>query len=113
MAWLVLLFVVVTVLTTSLFKNVNWNPKQKNLLAVFISVIGAAITVIISKGGMDAIISTDLLESVVLVYGGSQAFYNFVLNGTSLEEKLANVGNKNQIVTPEPILYDKDLDNGV
>lgn len=108
MGWLVLLFVVVTVFATSLFKNVGWSPKKKNLLAVVISVVGAALTVILAKGGLDALISADLLETVVLVYGGSQAFYQFILNGTSVENKLANVGNKKEPVAVEPILYKED-----
>lgn len=113
MGWLILGFVVLTVFATSLFKNVNWNPKQKNFLAVVISTIGAGIAVLISKGGVDALLTADLLESVVLVYGGSQALYNFVLNGTTVENKLANVGNKEKPVVAEPLLYRDDSDHGV
>ncbi len=108
MGWLVLGFVVLTVLLTSLFKNVNWSPRKKNVLAVVFSVVGAAITVILTQGGVDALLTKDLLESVILVYGGSQAFYQFILNGTKVENSLANVGNKNKPLVVEPILYDRN-----
>lgn len=96
MVWLILGFVVAVVLATSLIKHIDWSPKQKNLVAVVLSTIGAALSVIIAKGGLDALLTADLLESVVLVYGGSQALYNFVLHGTALENKLAQVGS-NQV----------------
>lgn len=108
MGWLILTFVVATVLLTSLFKNVNWNPKSKNLLAVVFSTLGAAIAVLISKGGVDALLTTDLLESIVLVYGGSQGIFNFILKGTAVENALANVGNKEKPVITEPVFYNKE-----
>lgn len=97
MGWLILGFVVLVVLFTSLIKNVEWNPKKKNFIAVVLSVLGAGISVLIS-GGLDSLLTADLLQSIVLVYGGSQALYNFVLNGTIVEAKLANVGSNRKKV---------------
>ncbi len=92
-AWLIFGFVVLTVLLTSLFKNVNWSDKSKNLLATVFSVIGGALTVILTKGGVDAVLSASIIESALLVYGGSQALYGFILKGTTLEQKMAEVGS--------------------
>jgi hypothetical protein len=90
----VFIFVLVTVFLTSLFKQVQWSSRIKNLIAVTLSVIGAGLTVIMAKGGVDNLLSADLLESIVLVYGGSQAVYNFILSGTAVENSLATIGSK-------------------
>lgn len=92
-AWLVFGFVVATVLLTSLFKNVSWSDKSKNLLATVFSVIGGALTVVITKGGVDAVLSASIIESTLLVYGGSQALYGFILKGTAPEQWLAEIGS--------------------
>lgn len=87
-------FVLLTVLLTSLFKQVQWSSRAKNLVAVIFSVIGAGLTILMAKGGLDNLLSADLLESIVLVYGGSQAIYAFILSGTRADQKLAQVGSK-------------------
>lgn len=85
---LVGLAVLVTLLT-SLFKNVNWNPRVKNLVATVVSVVAAGATLFLKKDGIDALADADLMELSLQVYGASQLFYHFILRGTPVEERLA------------------------
>ena len=89
----IVVLAVVTVLLTSVLKNVEWSAKTKNLLAVGLSVLAGGAFVLQQNGwDVSAFASADLLEVVTLVYGAQQAVYNFVLNGTQLNAKLESVG---------------------
>jgi len=95
---LVLGFIVLTVLLTSIFKQVEWSSHAKSILSVVISTIGGTLAFVLTKGNWDNILTTDLFQTVITVYGGSQVFYNFLLKGTVAEEKMANIGSKNNEV---------------
>ena len=85
----IVVLAVVTVLATSLLKNVEWSDRAKNLLAVGLSVLAGGAFVLQQHGwDIGSFASTDLLEVVTLVYGAQQAFYNFVLNGTAFNSAL-------------------------
>lgn len=86
--WVVAGLAVAVVLLTSLFKNVDWSDKVKNLVAVVFSVVGGAVSVWLS-GGFDG--AVDVLQTSLLVYGASQLLYAFILKGTKPETALANV----------------------
>jgi hypothetical protein len=86
--WFVAGLAVAVVLLTSLFKNVEWSDKVKNLVAVVFSVVGGAVSVWLS-GGFDG--AVDVLQTSLLVYGASQLLYAFILKGTTPEAALANV----------------------
>jgi len=92
----ILLLGVVTVVGTSLLKNVEWSDKTKNLIALGLSVLGGGVYVLQQEGwDVSAFASVDLLEMVTMVYGASQALYGFVLNGTGFNTTL-----ENSLVTP-------------
>jgi len=85
----IVVLAVVTVLATSLLKNVEWSDRAKNLLAVGLSVLAGGAFVLQQHGwDVSAFASADLLETVTVVYGAQQAFYNFVLNGTAFNAAL-------------------------
>lgn len=85
-----LLGVVVTVLT-SLFKQISFSVRVKNLIAIVLSAL-SAVYVVWANGdllGLNNI--TSFLAVAVLVYGIAQGAYNFILQGTSLAQALASV----------------------
>jgi hypothetical protein len=89
----VVVLAVLTVLGTSVLKDVEWSAKTKNLLALGLSVLAGGAYVLQQEGwDVSAFASTDLLEVVTLVYGAQQAVYNFVFNGTRFNAKLESVG---------------------
>lgn len=79
---------VCVVLLTSLFKNVNWTARTKNLIASVFSVAAAGISVWLLHGGNFNDVG-DFFQLAVSTYGASQLFYNFILNGTVVESALA------------------------
>lgn len=95
---LVLGFVVLTVLLTSLFKQIEWSTRAKSILSIVISTIGGTLTFVLTKGNWDNLLTADLFQTVITVYGGSQVFYNLILKGTLPEQKLAEIGSKNNEV---------------
>lgn len=88
LAYAVPALAVAVVLLTSLIKNVGWDGKKKNLVATVLSVAGAAVFVLV---GPDRSLNDagDFFALATSAYGSSQLLYNFILRGTSVEEKLA------------------------
>jgi hypothetical protein len=84
--------VLAIVLATSLIKNVQMSDKVKNLIAVVLSTF-AGVIIDLQTHGFDfgSYALQDVLGTVLVIYGASQAVYNFILKGTALEEKLENV----------------------
>lgn len=91
-AWIMLASVVGVVLLTSLFKNVDMSSKVKNAIATGFSVVGAVVTDLAARGwNVSEYQGVDILTAALTIYGGSQLIYNFIMNGTRLDEKLAEV----------------------
>lgn len=92
MGWAVLGVAVVVVLLTSVLKNVEWSSRVTNLIAAVLSVVGAVVTVLAANGwSVDSFTDGNVLEIALIVYGGSQLIYNFILKGTAVSEALDNV----------------------
>lgn len=90
---LVFAFAVVVVLATSLFKNVDMSSRTKNLIAAVLSVVGGAVAAgIQSEWDFASYGTTDLLETVLLVYGAAQAMYQFLLKDTRADAVLEAAG---------------------
>lgn len=88
---LILLGVVVAVvLLTSLFKLPLFSAKAKLTIATVVSVIGAGVHVWLT-GGLE---STDIVQSALQVFGGSQLIYRFILDKSGFDAKLESVGVK-------------------
>lgn len=86
---IVLVAAVLVVLATSIFKNVNWSDKVKNLVATVLSVVAAVIGLLGGNGwDVSAFGGADVLETALLVYGASQLIYKFIFNGTRFNEVL-------------------------
>lgn len=81
--------IVLVVLATSLFKNVDMSDKAKNLIATVLSVVGAVVMQL-TTGGFDfsQYEAVDVFGTVLTVYGGAQLLYNFILKGTQFDAKL-------------------------
>ena len=84
--------VVAIVLATSLIKNVTMSDRTKNAITTVLSVI-AGVVVDLSTHGFDfgTYAAADILGTVLVIYGASQALYNFILKGSPLDAKLENV----------------------
>jgi hypothetical protein len=84
--------IIAIVLATSLIKNVKMSDRAKNLIAVVLSTF-AGVIIDLQTHGFDfgSYALQDVLGTVLVIYGGSQAVYNFVLKGTAAEAKLENV----------------------
>jgi hypothetical protein len=76
----------VVIVATSLIKTVRMSTKQKSTVAVATSAVAGLATAWINSGGDLA--GGDALQSAVLVFGASQAIYNFILKGTPADEIL-------------------------
>lgn len=75
------------VLLTSLIKNVGWGNRAKNAVATVLSVISAGAIVLF---GADVDLSPgNLLNLTLAIYGSAQLIYNFILTGTTVEQRLA------------------------
>jgi hypothetical protein len=88
LVFVVLVAAIAVVLLTSLIKNVNWSSKHKNLVATVLSVLAASI-MFVSVTPLATLSGTGVLSIITSVYGTSQLLYQFILNGTGLERKLA------------------------
>lgn len=95
---IVFVVVVAIVFATSLIKNVGMSDKVKAGIAAVLSVI-AGVIVDLSTHGFDfgTYAAADILGTVLVIYGASQAIYQFILKDSSLDAKLESVGS-----TPEP-----------
>ena len=87
-----LVTIVLIVLATSLFKNVDMSDKVKNAIATVLSVIGAVVMQL-TTGAFDFsnYEVVDVFGTVLTVYGGAQLLYNFILKGTQFDAKLEDV----------------------
>jgi uncharacterized membrane protein len=85
----VLVVSALVVLLTSLFKTVNMSVKVKTLIATVLSVIGGVGADLASKGfDVSQYAGLDILTTALVIYGGSQLIYNFIMKGTSVDAKL-------------------------
>lgn len=84
--------VIAVVLFTSLIKNVTMSTKVKNAIAAVLSVV-TGVVIDLSGRGFDfgSYGAADVLGTVLVIYGGSQAIYNFLLSGTTLDAKLEQI----------------------
>lgn len=85
----------VVIVATSLIKTVRMSTKQKSTVALATSGVAGLATAWFQSGGDLA--GGDALQSAVLVFGASQAIYNFILKGTPADailEKSFGGGNK-------------------
>lgn len=89
------------VLLTSLIKNTGWNHKAKNAIATVLSVVGAGVIVLVNPGNSLSD-GGDFMALATSAYGSSQLIYNFILRGTGVEEKLAEIGSSKPD-EPEPV----------
>lgn len=79
---------VLVTLVTSFLKDVTWGARTKNLLATGLSIVAAAIATW-TTGDLEA---RPLFELTVYVYGLAQGFYNLILKGTIINDKLTYSG---------------------
>lgn len=80
---------VAVVLCTSLFKTVNMSAKTKNLIATILSVVGGVVADFAAKGfDVSQYATVDILTAALVIYGGSQVIYNFLMKGSSVDAKL-------------------------
>lgn len=95
---IILVVIVGVVLLTSLFKTVNMSTRTKTVLATALSVVGGVVADLSAKGfDVSQYQGVDILTAALVVYGGSQLIYNFIMKGTSagaaLDAKLEEVGS--------------------
>ena len=87
--WVIFGLAIAVVLLTSVFKTIDLNTKVKALISVVLSVAAAAVTVWVAQDG--DFTTSNIVEVVSLVYASSQLIYNFILKGTSLDQRLESV----------------------
>lgn len=85
--FMALLSIGVTLLT-SLFKSVKLSKKQKTSIAAGLSILAGFASVALVSGDFSP---ANLAANAVSIFGASQAIYQFILNGTGLNKKLAEV----------------------
>lgn len=91
---IILVAIIGVVLMTSLFKTVNMSTKTKTAIATVLSVVGGVITDLSAKGfDVSQYAGVNILTAALVVYGGSQLIYNFIMKGTSVDAKLEEVGS--------------------
>ena len=92
---IILGLIVAVVFVTSLFKTVNMSVKTKNLIATILSVIGGIVTDLAAKGfDVSQYATVDILTAALVIYGGSQVIYNFLMKGSSVDAKLESIGSE-------------------
>jgi hypothetical protein len=95
----------VVIVATSLIKTVRMSSKQKSTIALATSGVAGLATAWIQSGGDLA--GGDAIQSAVLVFGASQAIYNFILKGTPIDEILEkSFGGGNKAVAQAKGLAD-------
>lgn len=80
---------VAVVFLTSLFKNVQFSDRIKNLIAVVVSTVGSAVTLWATKGG--SFEGANFFELAVATYGSSQLVYNFIISSNAVGKKVDEV----------------------
>ena len=86
---IMLVIVLAVVLFTSLFKNVNMSAKTKNLIATVLSVVGGVAADLAAKDfDVSQYATVDILTAALVIYGGSQLIYTFLMKGSSVDAKL-------------------------
>jgi len=95
----ILVAAVAVVLLTSLFKDVNWSDKVKNVLASVVSLAAATVAILAGVDfNLSAFAGADVLTLAVTIYGGSQLVYKFIMTGVIdrvINKPLESVGSKN------------------
>jgi hypothetical protein len=79
--------VVAVVVSTSLIKLPWWSEKAKVVAASVVSVVAASAQAMLS-GGFDP---SDIVNSSLQVFGGSQILYRLIMDRTELDDKLEAV----------------------
>ena len=74
-------------LLTSLFKTVRLTKKQKASIAGALSIVAGIASVAVSSGDFSP---ANLAANTITIFGASQAFYQFILNGTGLNKTITN-----------------------
>lgn len=82
--------IVAVVLVTSVIKMPWFSEKTKVLVATVASVVASGVYVWFT-GDFDV---TDFGATALTVFGGSQLFYQFILDNTEFDDKLEHVGVK-------------------
>lgn len=85
--WLVLGSGFVITLLTSLFKQPFMSSQVKNIIAIVVSVVAATLTAVLTG---DVNTTTDILVVVTSMYGTSQIFYKFLMQGGRIDTALSN-----------------------
>jgi uncharacterized membrane protein len=93
LAILIIVFVIVVNILTSLIKNIQWNWKYKAATATILSVL-AAVLALFMTGGIAAFTVPALFQTFTTVFASSQLIYQFIMKGTVVEDKLALSVNK-------------------
>ena len=92
MGWVVLGLAVAVVFLTSLLKNNAWPEKLTSTLATVLSVIGGVVTVLAANNWEAEVFKNgDVLQTVLVVYGGSQLIYNFIFKNTTVDNVLTEI----------------------
>jgi hypothetical protein len=101
----ILITAVVVVLVHLLLKTNNWSVTLNNNVALVTSIIGGVVSIVVQNGGLN-FPPSNLLASVVLVYGASQAVYKVLVAPTGLDTVFTDkIGftSKTAAASPEPL----------
>lgn len=85
---IIFVLAVVVVALTSLFKFEWLAPKAKAAIAALVAVVASAVYV-----WQTGDVSEDLWQTILIVYGLAQGLYTFLLDGSSLDDKLESLGD--------------------
>lgn len=86
--------IVLVVLGTSLFKNVQMSDKVKNAIAVVLSTIAGILTDLAGRNfDFGSYAASDIFGTALIIYGASQLVYNFIMKGTTLDARLESVNS--------------------
>lgn len=89
---IVFVVAVLVVLGTSLIKSVDMSDKVKNAIAVVLSVIGGIVTDLSTRAfDFSTYQGLDILGTVLVIYGASQLIYKFIMEDTTVDQKLESV----------------------
>lgn len=93
---IVLVAGVLVTLLASLIKNSEWDHKYKATVATVLSVIAGVAAAFVGVPVAElGTIASNLPQFILSIYGTSQLLYQFILRGTTLDDKLAEVGYAN------------------
>jgi hypothetical protein len=88
----VLITAVVVVIATSVIKNARLSTRVNSLIAAAVSVVAGAVGLLALHGfDLNTLVTTDLPQMIVSVYGSATAVYHFILKGSPLNDALESV----------------------